>query len=138
MLNTKTILICAYYLSLGALPLSSSVFQLLVLGFHSCFCSPNVVLFPKLKLACEVGDCTVSVASFLCLQYALGGQVWLVIGPGQLQQLSCLGTQPLHAGVLKEGVWARIWVLHVASPGGGQAWGHGAEYVAIVPSVLPA
>ena len=96
------------------------MFQLLVLGFHSCVCSTNVVLFLKLKLACEVGDCTFSVASSLHLQYTLGGRVWLVIGPVQPRQLSCLGMQALDTGALSEDVWACAWVLHVAFPGGGQ------------------
>lgn len=103
--------------------------QLLALGFHSCVCSLSVDLFLKLKLACKVGDCMFSVASSLHLQHAPGGQVCLVICPVQPWQLSSLGTQLLGAGALSEDVW----VLQVASPGGGQAWGHSPEYVAVVP-----
>lgn len=102
--------------------------QLLALGFHGCVCSLSVDLFLKLKLACKVGDCMFSVASSLHLQHAPGGQVCLVICPVQLWQLSSLGTQLLGAGALSEDVW----VLQVASPGGGQAWGHSPEYVAVV------
>lgn len=61
-----------------------------------------------------------------------------MIIPVQAQQLSCLGTQSLDAGAPSEGVWACAWMLCAAFPDSGQAWGHGPEHMAIVPSVLPA
>lgn len=97
------------------------MFHLLVLGFHSHVCSLNLVLFLKLKLACEASGCTFLLAYSLHLQYAPNGQAWLVIRLFQQRQRSCLGMQPLNAGARSGGIWAHALVLHVASLGGVQS-----------------